>query len=166
MAERSLPVGRSRPGTRKKVARNETETRQACLVAPPPSPKSRATAMGAIRQRGTAPELVVREALTDLGYRYRCNVRTLPGSPDIANKRKRFAVFVHGCFWHRHTLCRRSSMPKSNVEFWLAKFQANVRRDARNRRLLESRGFRVLVVWECDAMKVESVKHLLRKQLP
>lgn len=84
------------------------------------------------------------------GLKYRINVRSLPGSPDLANKSRKFAVFVHGCFWHRHARCRYATVPKTNVQFWLDKFEANVRRDRKARKALEKRGFRVIVVWECD----------------
>lgn len=106
--------------------------------------------MGRVRQHGTGPELEVRRALRDLGVSYRLNVRGLPGSPDIANRRRGFAIFVHGCYWHRHAGCRRATTPKRNRDFWLAKFEANLARDARNIEALRAAGFRVLVVWECE----------------
>src|SRR5690348_570731 len=111
--------------------------------------------MAEIRQAGTAPELAVRESLSRLGLRYRLNVRSLPGRPDIANLTKRFAVFVHGCFWHRHEGCRRTTTPTSNREFWEAKFTANRQRDQRAIEALEQLGFRVCVVWECETKETE-----------
>lgn len=92
----------------------------------------------------------MRRAMSRLGIRYRMNVRSLPGAPDLASVRLRLAIFVHGCFWHRHRGCRRTTDPKRNSEFWTEKFADNVARDRRNVRLLRQRGFRVLIVWECE----------------
>jgi DNA mismatch endonuclease (patch repair protein) len=117
--------------------------------------------MAGIRQRDTKPEQLVRRALAALGLRFRTHNRDLPGSPDIANRAKRWAVFVHGCYWHRHSGCKRATTPKRNTAFWIAKFSANVARDARARRALVARGFRVLTIWECatasDARLARSV---------
>ncbi len=107
--------------------------------------------LGQIRQKGTTPELAVGAALRALGAHYRTSNRDLPGSPDIANRSKRWAIFVHGCFWHRHEGCRRTTTPSRNRDFWLAKFAANVARDARAIAALEAQGFRVLVIWECES---------------
>ena len=106
--------------------------------------------MKAVRQAGTKPEMLVRKALAARHIRYRLNVRSLPGSPDIANMRQQFAVFVHGCFWHRHEGCRFATTPKTNAPFWSKKFADNIARDREKIRTLESRSFRVLVVWECQ----------------
>jgi DNA mismatch endonuclease Vsr len=122
--------------------------------------------MAAVRQYGTAPEQIVRKAVRELGMSYRCGVRSLPGSPDIANARRRFAVFVHGCFWHRHPGCKKATMPKSNVAFWRKKFRDNIRRDARNIAALEKMGYQVAIVWECDAVNVEKAKDFLSFLLP
>ena len=106
--------------------------------------------MKSVRQVGTAPELAVRRALSSRGVRYRINVRSLPGSPDVANVRGRFAIFVHGCFWHRHPGCRHATTPKTNVAFWSSKFTANIERDRMKLQALKTRSFRILVVWECE----------------
>jgi len=106
--------------------------------------------MGGIRQHGTAPELAVRRLLSSLRVRYRTKNRDLPGSPDLANRRRRFAVFVHGCFWHRHEGCARTTMPKNNAPFWRAKFVDNVARDSRASAILRAGGYRVLTIWECE----------------
>ncbi|MFL5352687.1 very short patch repair endonuclease [Archangium sp.] len=106
--------------------------------------------MKAVRQAGTKPEVLVRRAMSARNIRYRLNVRSLPGSPDIANVRQHFAIFVHGCFWHRHEGCRFATTPKTNVDFWSKKFADNIARDRAKIRALESRSFRVLVVWECQ----------------
>src|SRR5690606_28053616 len=107
-----------------------------------PSPQ-RSALMGRVRQAGTAPELVVRRILRSLGNSYRLNRRDLPGAPDLANGTKKWAIFVHGCFWHRHTSCPRASTPKTNQDFWRDKFEANKKRDQRNIEALRSLGFTV-----------------------
>jgi DNA mismatch endonuclease, patch repair protein len=104
--------------------------------------------MGLVRQKGTRPELVVRRALTALGLRFRLSNRDLPGSPDIANRSQRWAVFVHGCFWHRHG-CKATTTPTRNREFWQAKFQRNLERDRRAAEALRAEGYAVVVIWEC-----------------
>lgn len=119
--------------------------------------------MAGIRQADTAPELLVRAALRQAGLRYRIRNRDLPGSPDVANRSARWAVFVHGCYWHRHDGCPRSTTPKRNGDLWRAKFDANVARDARAMESLRERGFRVLVVWECEAEDERRLGHLVRE---
>lgn len=109
--------------------------------------------MAAIRREDTQPELFVRRALTSLGVRYRVRNADLPGSPDIANRAGRWAILVHGCYWHRHDGCPRTSTPKRNVEFWLDKFADNVARDARVERALVEGGYRVLIIWECETKR-------------
>ncbi len=111
--------------------------------------QDRAEAMARVRRAGTAPELAVRRALSQLGLRYTTSNRDLAGSPDLANRTRRFAVFVNGCFWHRHVGCTRCTTPKRNRAFWLDKFAANVRRDRRVVRALRREGYRVVIVWEC-----------------
>lgn len=91
----------------------------------------------------------VRRALFAAGHRYRVNVRGMPGTPDIALSGRRLAIFVHGCFWHRHEGCRFATTPRTRAEFWQDKFARNVARDADKRRLLEDDGWRVVEVWEC-----------------
>jgi len=86
----------------------------------------------------------------ELGLAYRRNVRSLPGSPDLANKSRRWAIFVNGCFWHHHKGCKKATVPKSNRDFWLAKLADNRRRDARKIRDLRAAGYRVLLVWACE----------------
>lgn len=88
-------------------------------------------------------------ALRAIGIHYRRNVRGLPGSPDFANKRRRWAIFVMGCFWHQHRGCKRATVPKRNHAFWVAKFAQNRRRDAAKIRRLRALGFRVYLLWEC-----------------
>jgi DNA mismatch endonuclease (patch repair protein) len=117
--------------------------------------------MGRVRQRATRAERAVGAALTALGLRYRKNVRALPGSPDFANRRGRWAIFVNGCFWHRHRGCRRATTPTANRAFWLEKFAANRRRDAAAIRALRRRGFKVTIVWECQALDAARLSDVL-----
>jgi DNA mismatch endonuclease (patch repair protein) len=106
--------------------------------------------MALVRRAGTAPEVQVRRYLSSLGIRYRTRNRDLPGAPDLANRSKKWAVFVHGCFWHQHENCKSAMIPKTNQSFWRAKFDANRMRDARARRRLKSMGYSVKTVWECQ----------------
>jgi DNA mismatch endonuclease (patch repair protein) len=120
--------------------------------------------MAGVRRSGTGAELAVARTLVELGAAYRKNVRDLPGSPDFANKRRRWAVFVHGCFWHHHTGCRRATVPKANREFWLTKFRSNRARDAMAIRALRRKGWRVAIVWECQCGR-EAARRRLSKVL-
>ncbi len=110
----------------------------------------RSALMGRIRANNTSPEKVVRGVLQGLGYRFGLHKKDLPGSPDIVLSSRRLAIFVHGCFWHRHTGCSRTTTPKSNSAFWLKKFAANVARDSRVRRELRKLGWATAVLWECQ----------------
>ncbi|MCQ0990556.1 very short patch repair endonuclease [Jiella sp. LLJ827] len=120
--------------------------------------------MSRVRGKNTKPELYVRRLLHGMGYRYRLHRRDLPGNPDIVFGKRRKAIFVHGCFWHRHPDpgCRLTRTPKSRLEFWEPKFAANVARDARHQAALEAMGWKVLVVWECELVDKEQVKNELR----
>lgn len=123
-----------------------------------PTSEARSRLLARVRQRGTAAELAVGVVLRRLGLAYRKNVRSLPGSPDFANRRRRWAVFVQGCFWHAHTGCRRATTPRANREFWIAKFARNRGRDAEAVRALRRMGFRVVLIWECELEDAE--RHL------
>jgi DNA mismatch endonuclease Vsr len=113
-------------------------------------PQARRRNMAAIRGRDTGPELRVRRLLHALGYRYRLQRRDLPGRPDIVFPGRRKAIFVHGCFWHRHG-CRNSVLPKARAEWWAQKLGRNVERDRVAVAALEALGWSVLTVWECEA---------------
>ncbi|PJI71340.1 very short patch repair endonuclease [Pseudomonas asiatica] len=119
---------------------------------------SRSDIMRAVKRAHTGPEIVVRQVLHALGLRFRLHCRDLPGSPDIVLPRFRTAVFVHGCFWHRHPGCRYASTPKSRQEYWLPKFEANVQRDAKKEAQLCELGWRVLVIWECETKSLEALE--------
>lgn len=106
--------------------------------------------MRGVRQNRTDIEDVVAIELRRRGFHYRRNVKTLPGTPDFANKSRRWAIFVNGCYWHHHTNCSRATIPKTNTPFWLEKFRANRARDARKICALRKLGYRVHVIWGCD----------------
>lgn len=110
----------------------------------------------------------VRSAVHRLGLRFRKHAKDLPGNPDLANRRKCWAIFVHGCFWHSHTGCRLASKPKSNAAYWESKLKGNLERDRLRYHELEARGYRVFVVWECETRKPELLHRLalgLRDQI-
>ena len=113
------------------------------------SPPDRSRNMAAIRGTNTKPEMALRRLLHASGLRYRLHAKHLPGKPDIVFPRKKVAVFVNGCFWHRHAGCRWCTTPASNCEFWSAKFSENVKRDQRCVSELLELGWRVATVWEC-----------------
>jgi DNA mismatch endonuclease (patch repair protein) len=114
------------------------------------SKEVRSRMMSGIRGKDTAPEMLVRRYMHRAGLRYRLHVKVLPGRPDIVVQRHRTVVFVHGCFWHCHQGCKDAAQPKTRPEFWMAKLDGNVARDARDQRLLVDLGWRVLTVWECE----------------
>jgi|SRR5579871_5581645 len=133
--------------------------------SPKPALESTSRVMRANRSRDTGPELLLRSALTAMGVRgYRLHSPSLPGRPDLSFGRAGLAVFVNGCFWHRCPHCKKG-LPKTHTDYWKAKFSANVQRDARKAQILRRRGWRVLVVWECevDANPVKSAARVARR---
>jgi DNA mismatch endonuclease (patch repair protein) len=123
------------------------------MMADSLSPEKRSWNMSRIKGKDTSIEVQVRKYLFGHGFRYRKNVSTLPGKPDIVLKKHRAVIFVNGCFWHRHTGCKEAYMPKSRVEFWRQKFERNVQNDALYREKLINTGWRVFVVWECEVKR-------------
>lgn len=115
----------------------------------------RSRMMAGIRRADTAPEISVRRYLHACGLRFRVHVRELPGTPDIVLPHFKAAVFVHGCFWHRHPGCRFATMPASRQDFWSSKFDGNVRRDAEKSAALKTIGWRPLVIWECETRQAD-----------
>jgi DNA mismatch endonuclease (patch repair protein) len=120
------------------------------------SPERRSWLMSRVGGKNTKPEMKVRKAAHALGLRFRLHVQKLAGRPDLVFPKHQAVVFVHGCFWHRHPGCKKASFPKSREEFWQAKFDANVQRDARVASELSSLGWRVVTIWECET-KQESL---------
>ncbi len=117
-----------------------------------PVDPARSAQMALVRGKNTKPELRVRRALHAAGVRFRLHVAKLPGKPDIVLPSRRIAIFVHGCFWHRHSApsCKRARLPKSRADFWVPKLEANRCRDMRNEAALRDLGWDVRVIWECE----------------
>jgi DNA mismatch endonuclease, patch repair protein len=122
---------------------------------------TRSRMMSGIRGKDTRPELAVRRYLHREGLRFRLHDPKLAGKPDIVLPRYRVVVDVRGCFWHCHDGCRNATRPKSNSAFWTDKLRANVERDARNVAALEALGWRVFVVWECEAGNEDNLRRLV-----
>src|SRR5713101_5907652 len=118
--------------------------------------------MARIRSKNTKPEVLTRSAVQALGLRFRNHVVDLPGKPDIANKTRKWAIFVHGCFWHSHRGCKLASKPKSNTSYWRDKLSGNRARDAAKLAVLQALGFNVLVAWECDVRNGVRLEKALR----
>ena len=118
------------------------------------SKEQRSKNMAKIRSKNTKPELLIRSLLHKSGLRFRVNYKEVTGKPDLYFTKKRVAVFVHGCFWHRHTGCKIAYMPKSNIDFWQQKFASNIQRDCVVRTALLSDGIRILVIWECTVKRM------------
>jgi DNA mismatch endonuclease (patch repair protein) len=115
--------------------------------------------MSRIRSANTGPELIVRKLLHRLGFRFRLHRKDLPGKPDIVLPGQKTVIFVHGCYWHRHSGCSSgSSMPTTNTSFWKKKFRENVERDQRVGQELEELGWKVIVVWECETRKQKTLE--------
>ena len=112
--------------------------------------EQRSKNMAAIRSKNTKPEIKVRKVLHSMGYRFRLHSKDLPGSPDIVLPKYKTVIFVHGCFWHRHENCKYASTPKTRQEFWNKKFNENINRDKINQENLSSKGWKIIIVWECE----------------
>lgn len=125
------------------------------------TPSQRHYCMSRIRGKATKPELLVRHWLWSHGYRYRLNVKSVPGKPDIVLRKYRTAIFVNGCFWHGHEGCSLYSVPKSNTDFWIAKVQRNRERDRQEYKALHDAGWQVIVIWECQ-LKSDKIDDTLR----
>lgn len=127
------------------------------------SSNQRSELMRRVRGKNTRPEIVVRRCVRRLGYSFKVHDERLPGRPDIVFPVRRKAILVHGCFWHRHKHCAKATMPRSRVAFWRRKFDLNKKRDRRKLRELESKGWRVLVLWECEIVKHPNIgKQIVR----
>jgi DNA mismatch endonuclease, patch repair protein len=124
------------------------------------SPETRSRMMAGIRGRDTRPEIVVRRYLHAAGLRFRLGGCGLPGRPDIILASRRVAVFVHGCFWHRHAGCRFATTPATRADFWERKFAANIARDAIAASALAGLGWTSMTVWECETRSAEELDKL------
>lgn len=128
------------------------------------SKENRSKLMSKIKSKNTSIEIKVRRWLFSNGFRYRINVRELPGKPDIVLKKYKCAIFVHGCFWHGHD-CPDGHLPKSNIEFWKNKIDTNKVQDFKNMTELEKSGWHLIVIWECDLKKFDSRMELLANEI-
>lgn len=125
----------------------------------------RSEIMARIGPRDTAPEMAVRRMAHGMGFRFRLHRRDLPGCPDLVFSGRRLAIFVHGCFWHRHSGCANATMPKTRPDFWERKLGGNVARDRRNCEELARLGWRTLVIWECEAEDPARLQSILSAAL-
>ena len=122
----------------------------------------RSAIMRAVKSRDTTPEMAIRKVVHGLGYRYRLHDPSLPGTPDLVFRKRKKVIFVHGCFWHRHTCRQGRSLPASRQAYWKAKFLRNQARDLRTRRELMRIGYRCLIVWECQTRDLVRVAREIR----
>lgn len=109
--------------------------------------------MSRIRGKDTGPERLLRSLLHRAGYRFRLHEQSLPGRPDIVLKKHRSVMFVHGCFWHRHSGCHNATTPSTRPDFWISKFEGTIERDRRAAEALKKAGWKVLTIWECELEK-------------
>lgn len=114
------------------------------------TPRQRSELMARIRSKDTKPEMRVRRLVHGMGYRYRLHAPDLPGRPDLVFRPRRKAIFVHGCFWHRHAGCRANRIPSTRQAYWREKLNGNAQRDRASQRSLREAGWDVLVIWECQ----------------
>lgn len=129
------------------------------------SPKKRSVLMSRVRGKDTSPELIVRRIVRRLGYRFRTYHPSLPSKPDLVFPTKQKVILVHGCFWHRHTGCKKASMPKTRVGFWRNKFEHNRRRDRKKMRELRRRGWQALILWECETQAPDKLRKRIHEYL-
>lgn len=123
--------------------------------------KERSILMRKVHSSNTSPELIVRHFLHINGYRFRINYKGLPGHPDIVLPKYKTVIFIHGCFWHRHKGCKRSTIPVNNSDYWKIKFRKNHKRDIETNRKLSEMGWKVIIIWECQAKKASYERHLI-----
>jgi DNA mismatch endonuclease, patch repair protein len=121
------------------------------------TPERRSWLMSRVKSKNTTVEMVVRKLVFSMGYRYRLHESCLPGKPDLVFKGRRKVIFVNGCFWHGHEGCNKARLPKNNVDFWRTKMHRNRERDLENIRLLETAGWEVLLVWQCELKNLEEL---------
>jgi len=119
---------------------------------------TRSRMMSGIRGKDTRPELLLRRELHSRGFRYRLHAKHLPGRPDLILSKYNAVIFVHGCFWHRHSGCRYTTTPATRVQFWQAKFEANVARDLDVQQALASSGWRIAIIWECALRRSNQIE--------
>ncbi|QTO43638.1 DNA mismatch endonuclease Vsr [Burkholderia latens] len=126
------------------------------------TPAERSERMSRIKGKNTKPELIVRSLVHRMGYRYRLHRKGLPGRPDLVFAKRRKVIFVHGCFWHRHEGCRLARLPKSRLDFWRPKLDANAKRDKEVELRLAELGWKVLTIWECEVKEGAALASRIR----
>lgn len=129
------------------------------------SKEKRSANMAKIKSSNTKPELRVRSLLHKLGFRFRLSRNDLPGKPDLVLPKYKIAIFVHGCFWHSHEGCKKSHLPASNIEYWESKLSRNKKRDATSQHCLESLGWKVVIIWECETKKNDELEKILMDRI-
>jgi len=122
--------------------------------------------MSRIRSKDTNVEIILRSLLHRMGYRFRLHCKDLPGKPDIVLPKYKAVIFVHGCFWHRHKGCKRCTTPSSNLRYWQAKFDRNIKKDKENTAELRKNGWRVMIIWECKLKYPEKLIKYFSRKLP
>lgn len=145
------------PGPKVRIFRGMTDTFEA---------EKRSQIMALVKSRNTKPEIIVRQLVHQLGFRFQLKTYPLPGNPDIVLPRYKIAIFVHGCFWHQHQECRGRRIPKSRLDYWQPKLQRNVERDKGNLQQLKASGWKAIVVWECSLKDLECARKNLQSNLP
>lgn len=131
----------------------------------PLSPKERSERMALVRSTDTKPEMFVRRLIYSMNFRYRLHDRRLPGCPDLTFAKRRKAIFVHGCFWHRHDCPNGKRLPKTKLDFWLPKLDVNKKRDIENKNNLKKLGWSVMIIWECQLKNQSKLKRDIREFL-
>jgi len=128
---------------------------------------TRSENMRRIRSKNTKPEMIIRQLIHSMGYRYRLHRKDLPGKPDLVFPSRKAVIFVHGCFWHQHSDpdCKDSHIPKSNQNYWAPKLNINIARDKTHYETLNNLGWRVLVIWECEILNNEDMAKKIKKFL-
>jgi DNA mismatch endonuclease (patch repair protein) len=121
--------------------------------------------MAAVKVKNTKPELIVRKQLFHQGFRYRLNVKNLPGTPDIVLPKYKTVIFVNGFFWHGHKNCKKSKLPSTNIIFWENKISDTVQRDEQNIEQLENLGWFVIICWECDILHKDIIFSVKKNRL-
>lgn len=121
--------------------------------------------MSKIKSKNTGPELKVRKALTELGYRYRLHVDKLEGRPDIVLGKINTIILVNGCFWHQHYKCKYATVPKSNKEYWEKKLVRNVKRQREVIKILENQKWKVSIIWGCETKDMENLKNIITDRM-
>lgn len=128
------------------------------------SSQKRSDIMSKISGKNTKPEILVRKFLFSKGFRYRINVKTLPGKPDIVLPKYKTVIFINGCFWHGHN-CKKGKLPSSNIDIWKEKISNNKSRDDKNSDLLVKLGWKVIIIWQCEVSKIDNRIKILNKLL-